>query len=214
MKHPDYLQHLLKLLGYCPYTICENVLSLFPSAPGFSLFIHLQYQSALQASQSPYSICQSIQLHTTSENPFLYFSQFPVRSKRSVLEYLVFMQVRVHFFCAVENSAHHYPSSSSFSERQLSSVLARSAHALSLRDPRMLGGLVPLRAHAPHLCYLPARPVHSCCQACDAVFCPTTGAGGGGGGVGPSHPRLFDLPASKVAQLIFVQERLVQRRAV
>ena len=69
----------------------KNVLSLFPSAPGFSLFIHLQYQSALQASQSPYSFCQSIQLHTTSENPFLYFSQFPARSKWSVLNYLVFV---------------------------------------------------------------------------------------------------------------------------
>ena len=98
MKHPDYLQYLLKLPGYRPYTERENVLSLFLSAPGFSLFIHLQYQSALQASQSPYSFCQSIQLHTTSENLCLYFSQFPVRSKRSVLKYLVYMQVRVHFF--------------------------------------------------------------------------------------------------------------------
>ena len=62
MKYPHYLQHLLKLLGFCPYTERENVLSLFPSAPGFSLFICLQYQSALQASQSPHSFCQSIQL--------------------------------------------------------------------------------------------------------------------------------------------------------
>ena len=99
MKHPQYLQHLLKLLGYCPYTARENVLSLFPSAPSVSLFIHLQYQSALQASQSPYSFRQSIQLHTTSENPLFYFSQLPVRTNWIVLKYLVYMQVRVQFLC-------------------------------------------------------------------------------------------------------------------
>ena len=185
------------------------------------------FSPAPQASlcSSIYNINQHCKLHSL---PIHSVSQYSYNFRKPFFIFLsISCQVQVKcaklfgiyagqstFFCAVENSAHHYPSSSSFSERQLSSVLARSAHARSLRDPRMLGGLVPLRAHAPHLCYLPARPVHSCCQACDAVFCPTTGAGGGGGGVGPSHPRLFALPASKVAQLIFVQERLVQRRAV
>ena len=212
MKHPHYSQHLLKLLGYGPYTACENVLSLFPSAPGFSMFIHLQFQSASQALQSPYSFCQSIQLQLqkTLVHISLNFLSGPSEVGLNIWN----ICRSEYIFCTVENSAHHYPSSSSFSERQLSSVLARSAQARSLRDPRMLGGLVLVRAHARHLCYLPARPVHSCCQACDAVFCPTTGAGGGGGGVGPSHPRLFALPASKMDQLIFVQEGLVQRRGV
>ena len=67
MKHPDYLQYLLKLPGYRPYTERENVLSLFPSAPGFSLFIHLQYQHCKLHNLPIHSVSQysCIQLQKT-----------------------------------------------------------------------------------------------------------------------------------------------------
>ena len=174
------MAHTLHVKMCCPFSPAPQA-SLCSSI--YNINQHCKLHNLPTHSVSQYSC---IQLQKT----FFYISLHFLSGSSEVCLNIWYICRLEYNFCAVENSAHHYPSSSSFSERQLSSVLARSAQARSLRDPRMLGGLVLVRAHARHLCYLPARPVHSCCQACDAVFCPTTGAGGGGGGVGPSHPRL------------------------
>ena len=165
------MAHTLHVKMCCPFTPAPQA-SLCSSI--FNINQHCKLHSPPIHSVSQYSCIQL-------QNCFFIFLSISCQVQVKCAKLFGIYAGQSTFFCAVENSAHHYPSSSSFSERQLSSVLARSAQARSLRDPRMLGGLVLVRAHARHLCYLPARPVHSCCQACDAVFCPTTGAGGGGG---------------------------------
>ena len=95
-------------------------------------------------------------------------------------------------FYFAKNLAYHYFLSSSFSEGQLSLVLARSTHAHLKSLPRMLVRLV-LQVCACAASLLSAtQPVHSCSHSLRRSFLPDNSRAVGGGD-GPSHP-WFDLP--------------------